>query len=83
MHPTNSINFDRMLKQLYEFCEINSGSTHLSGLAFMQEKLKTAYAPLADVIETIDLPDSYTISMTGEKIPLKSGKALFIQKRPH
>lgn len=72
-----------MLKQLYEFCEINSGTSNLAGLTLMHEQLKSAFAPLGDIIESITLPDIHSFNMMGEQIQQSSGKALHIQKRPH
>lgn len=83
MATSNPIDFDLMLKQLYEFCEINSGTTNLSGLALMHEKLQKAFYPLADIIETKTLPDLHVIAMNGNQILQTSGKVLYIQKRPH
>src|SRR3989338_1072504 len=83
MPSSNPIVYNAMLKQLYEFCEINSGTTNLSGLALMHEQLRNAFTPIADTLETITLPDTHSFNMNGEQIKQSSGKALYIQKRPH
>lgn len=78
-----NISYDAMLKQLYTFCETNSGTSHLNGLASMHDLLYQAFEPLADEIRSINLPEVPSISMTGETLVQHSGKALFIRKRPH
>ena len=40
-----------MVEQLHRFCEINSGTTNLPGLAQMADVLQTAYQPIADTIQ--------------------------------
>lgn len=74
---------ESMVTQLHQWCEINSGSDNLAGLARMREALQKAYHPLADSIETkcpLPIP---MINMAGDTIEQQCGDALFIRKRPH
>lgn len=76
-------NQETMVEQLHLFCEINSGTSNLPGLALMAEALKSAYTPLADAIEIKKLQPLSTINMAGETTIQTCGDALFISKRPH
>ena len=71
-----------MIDQLHDWCEINSGTTHLAGLAQMHQCLQQAYTPLADEIQTITSPSIPTVDMTGDTILQRYGDAIFIRKRP-
>lgn len=71
-----------MVEQLHQFCEINSGTENLSGLARMNQTLHSAFKPLSDQIQDIDLPNVTTINMAGETAIEQCGNALFIRKRP-
>lgn len=77
-----SIRKQIMVKQLHEFCEINSGTENLLGLAVMHQTLNTAFKPIADKIETRQLPVITTINMAAETTTQKCGDVLFIRKRP-
>lgn len=77
------IDYPLMLQQLHAFCAINSGTQNLSGLARMHDELYAAFKPLADVIESIVMPQLSSISMSGETILQATGNALLIKKRPH
>ncbi|HGF1494244.1 TPA: carboxypeptidase, partial [Legionella pneumophila] len=72
-----------MVEQLHQFCEINSGTTNLTGLAIMAETLCSAFKPIADSTELIKLPPLSVIDMTGSTVTQSCGDALFISKRPH
>ncbi|WP_419418774.1 hydrolase [Legionella sp. D16C41] len=72
-----------MVQQLHQFCEINSGSDNLAGLQQIQQVLANAFQPLADEIETIELPAVNTVTMDGNIATLTCGNALFIRKRPN
>ncbi len=74
---------NQMLEQLILWCHINSGSTHLSGLALMHETLRHAFTPFADIIESHALPSIKTIDLSGSSINQNFGELLFIRKRPH
>ncbi|HHX3462615.1 TPA: hydrolase [Legionella pneumophila] len=72
-----------MVEQLHQFCEINSGTTNLTGLAIMAETLRSAFKPIADTTELITLPPLSVIDMTGNTVTQSCGDVLFISKRPH
>lgn len=72
-----------MVKQLHQFCDINSGTTNLPGLAQMANALQTAYKPIADEIQIKKLQPISQINMSGETSLQSCGDALLIRKRPH
>ncbi|KGP63611.1 carboxypeptidase [Legionella norrlandica] len=72
-----------MVDQLHQFCEINSGTTNLSGLAIMADILQSAFKPISDATELIQLPYLSTIDMTGNTITQQCGDVLFFRRRPH
>ncbi|KTD51091.1 hydrolase [Legionella quateirensis] len=72
-----------MVAQLHEFCEINSGTTNLEGLATMATTLYNAYKPLADSIQFKKLQALSVINMSGSTTTQHCGDALLISKRPH
>ncbi|MGL5741376.1 MAG: hydrolase [Legionella sp.] len=76
-------NQKNMVEQLHKFCEINSGTTNLSGLAQMIQVLQSAYTPIADVIEIKKLLPISVIDMSGNSTQQHCGDALLIRKRPH
>lgn len=71
-----------MLEQLHLFCEINSGTENLPGLATMHQTLRQAFTPFADEIQTLTVSAIPTISMTGTTGLQACGDALYIRKRP-
>lgn len=71
-----------MVAQLHQFCEINSGTTNLEGLAAMANALHNAYTPLADSIQFKKLQPLSTINMSGNATTQQCGDALLISKRP-
>jgi glutamate carboxypeptidase len=78
-----SANHQLMIEQLHQFCEINSGSDNLIGLAKMHIALEQAFAPIADVIESHDFSPLPTIDMSGHLTEQRCGNLLYIRKRPH
>lgn len=72
-----------MVEQLHHFCEINSGTANLTGLAQMARVLQTAYKPIADAVHIKKLSALPVIDMSGDTIVQNYGDALFIRKRPH
>jgi glutamate carboxypeptidase len=80
---TISTNQELMVQQLHHFCEINSGTTNLQGLAQVATALSDAYQPIADVIEVKKLVPLSVINMSGDEAIQRCGDALFIRKRPH
>lgn len=73
----------QMVEQLHHFCEINSGTANLTGLAQILDSLQIAYQPLADLIQIKKLPSLSMMNMSGELCIQNYGDALFIRKRPH
>ncbi|CEG57125.1 hydrolase [Legionella fallonii] len=72
-----------MVDQLHQFCNINSGTTNLTGLALMAKTLHSAYEPIADTIENKKLTPLSLMSISGNPAVQNFGDALFIRKRPH
>lgn len=72
-----------MVEQLHHFCDINSGTTNLPGLAHMATALHAAYTPIADNIQIKKLPPLSVINMSGDISVQNCGDVLFISKRPH
>lgn len=81
LHPEH---FDKrlMIKQLHEFCEINSGTNNIIGLVQMNQALSCAFSPIADHMQTHPFPPLSLMSLQGELTIQPVGDALFIQKRP-
>ncbi|KTD64770.1 hydrolase [Legionella spiritensis] len=71
-----------MEQQLHRFCEINSGSDNLAGLALMHTLLAESFRTLSDQIENKPLPAITTMDMAGNRIQQRCGDALLIRKRP-
>ena len=81
--PQLEANYPAMIAQLHQFCEINTGSTHISGLKKMHSLLQEVFQPLGDTQQTITFPSIESISLSGQTEQHPVGDALFIQKRPH
>lgn len=73
----------QIVEQLHQYCQINSGTTHLKGLARMRSLLIDTFSPLADEVRAIDFPPIPIIDMEGNATIQEIGSALFISKRPH
>lgn len=73
---------ENMVTQLHQFCEINSGTTNLAGLALMANALESAYQPIADTIQAKKLAPLSLINMQGSTTVQHYGDALLISKRP-
>ncbi|WP_028389515.1 hydrolase [Legionella fairfieldensis] len=71
-----------MVEQLHQFCEINSGTENLAGLARLKQVLIEAFTPVADDIQIKSLPPVPTMNMHGDTLFQHCGEALFIRKRP-
>lgn len=80
---TIKINQNTMIDQLHQFCNINSGTTNLAGLALMAKTLHSAYETIADIIENKKLPSLSLMDIAGNFSTQNFGDALFISKRPH
>lgn len=72
-----------MIDMLYEWCNINSGTTHLNGLALMHQTIKNAFSSIADEICTYPLDPIQSIQLSGDIANQSCGDLLFIRKRPH
>jgi glutamate carboxypeptidase len=73
---------DRMVSLVTEWCEINSGSRNLTGLAAMSSRLQADFSGLGGVMREIALRPEITIDNSGESIVTPLGKAISIRKRP-
>lgn len=80
---TIKANQKNMVDQLHLFCNINSGTTNLTGLATMAKTLQQAYEPIADSIQIKKSAPLSIINMAGNTSTQQCGDALFISKRPH
>lgn len=72
-----------MVEQLHTFCEINSGTDNLPGLAQMAKTLQAVYTPIADSIELKKPAPLSAINMKGDHVIQHCGDVLWIRKRPH
>ena len=72
-----------MLAKLHEWCNVNSGTYHLKGLAQMAELITKVYEPIADSIEAKTLPAVTNFTIEGNEKIEHYGNALLIRKRPH
>lgn len=80
---TIKANQKTMVDQLHQFCDINSGTTNLPGLAAMADALQQVYKPLADTIQSKKSAPLSIINMAGNTTTQQCGDVLFISKRPH
>ncbi len=71
-----------MVEKLWNWCQINSGTTNLKGLQQMSDVLKQDFSSIADHIETINLPPFQTVDMAGNTVFQSVGDGLLIRKRP-
>ncbi len=76
-------NQQTMVAQLHQFCDINSGTGNLPGLMDMHRALREAFAPIADTMESHNLPPISTFDMSGNTILQTCGNILHIRKRPN
>lgn len=67
---------------LIDWCEINSGSQNLSGLARMHDRLKIDFAPLGDTCESIPLQPCQKYDESGEPFDQELGAVLRLRCRP-
>lgn len=72
-----------MIDMLYQWCNINSGTTHLNGLQRMHQTIKNAFSSVADETITQSLDPIQSIQLSGELVNQTCGDLLFIRKRPH
>ena len=72
---------DRLRSLVTQWCNINSGSRNLDGLARMSAVLKQDFGVLGEVRE-VALPPEQVIDARGATVELPLGKALSLRKRP-
>lgn len=80
---TINANQKTMVEQLHQFCEINSGTTNLNGLAQMSQTLQAAYKPLADSLQINPTSTTKHLKHVRETVIQHYGDSLLISKRPH
>jgi glutamate carboxypeptidase len=73
---------DRIISLVTDWCEINSGSRNLAGLAAISSRLQSDFAALGGAMQEIDLPPEITIDNSGRSVSTPLGKAISIRKRP-
>jgi glutamate carboxypeptidase len=71
-----------MVEKLHQFCEINSGTNNVNGLALMAKALQTSYMPIADQIQIKQLSPVSGFTLQGTTSLQHYGDALLISKRP-
>lgn len=74
--------YQSMVANLYALCEINSGSTNLTGLEKLHHLLRTLFTSVADTVEIPKLPQAFTRTLDGDEQILNLGEPLLIRKRP-
>lgn len=71
-----------LIDRLRAWSEINSGSSNLSGLERMLEAIKKPLEKIADSIEEVKLPSSFSLNDDGQESEVHYGRALYAVKRP-
>jgi len=71
----------QMVDQLIDWCNINSGSTHLSGLQTMAATIQKQFQTLQADFATLEAKPYDTLNDAGEVITQQNGKCLYWQKR--
>jgi glutamate carboxypeptidase len=84
--PTTSLQWidaqhDRMVSLVTEWCNINSGSRNIPGLAAMSVALQSAFASLGGEMREIALQPDSLIDPSGGVVASPLGKVLSIRKR--
>ncbi len=74
---------DKMINNVIELAEINSGSLNLDGLERIKTKLAEQFSSFDTPIESIALPDLPTIDESGNEFDQKVGQALTLSKHAH
>ena len=72
-----------MISQLIQWCDINSGTDNLEGLARIHKILHAEFSSLSTDIQTIAFPETSLITMCGETTKQVCGEGLYIRMRPH
>jgi glutamate carboxypeptidase len=74
---------DRMVSTVINWCNINSGSRNLNGLAAMSAALQSAFAPLGGDMRELDVAPETIVDNAGRSVAIPLGKAISIRKRPN
>lgn len=82
MKPTQQQQ-EELASLLENWVAINSGSDNLDGLALMLSEIKSAFEPIAETIEEIELPPRAVVSFSGHIEEKAVGKALKISCHPN
>ena len=72
---------DQMCQQVIDWCNINSGTENLAGLAAMADVLRKEFGVLGGTFEEVPVPPAESIDARGEPIQLPLGPALRFSKR--
>ncbi len=71
----------RMISLVTEWCQINSSSRNLPGLAAMSNRLQADFTVLEGAMCEINLPDETIIDNNGRAVSMSLGRAISIRKR--
>ena len=73
---------DRMVSTIIEWCNMNSGSRNLDGLAVMSAALQSAFSSLGGEMRELEVTPETIIDSSGRSVAIPLGKAISIHKRP-
>jgi len=71
-----------MQNQLLDWCEVNSGSYHLEGLALMRDKIADAFAQIPGEVQTLKSRPQEHITAQGHRVEKTVGDILRITHNP-
>jgi glutamate carboxypeptidase len=71
-----------MLTQVVDWAAVNSGTTHLAGLAAMAERLAGAFAILPGNLALIEPAPVSAVAADGREVPVECGRHLVLRVRP-
>ncbi len=75
---------EQMCRQVTDWCNINSGTENLSGIAAMAELLQSAFGVLGGTFEQVPVPPTESIDSRGNPGTVPLGPALrFTKRRSH
>lgn len=72
---------DRMIQQVIDWCDINSGTYNVEGLDHMATTLKAAWSPLSDEVAELTLSPQEDLDKSANRFTNPIGKALVFSKR--
>lgn len=70
-----------MVSLVIDWCNINSGSRNVAGLAAMSRALQSAFAPLGGEMCETALPPETIVDASGQSVAFPLGKAISVRKR--